>query len=60
MYSWNVYKFSYRLYVSVRAVVDQRVDINLRDMHGTNNIVKYLLKILRCAIPFVCLNYMVR
>jgi len=45
MYSWNVYKFSRRLNVSVGARLDQLVDINLRDMHGTNNIVKYLLKI---------------
>jgi len=45
MYSWNVYKFSYKLNVSVRAVLDQLVDINLRDMHGTNSIVKYLLRI---------------
>jgi len=37
--------FLYRLNVSVRAVWDQLVDINLIDMHGANNIVKYLLKI---------------
>jgi hypothetical protein len=45
MHSLNVYKFSYRLNVSVRAVLDQLVDINLIDTRGTNNVVKYLLKI---------------
>jgi hypothetical protein len=45
VYSLNVCKFLYRLNVSVRAVLDQLVDINLIDMHSTNNIVKYLLKI---------------
>ena len=44
MYSLNVQKFSFRLNVSVHAVLDQLADINLTDMYGTNNTVKYLLK----------------
>jgi hypothetical protein len=44
MYSLNVYKFSYRLNVSVRVVLDQLVDINLIDTHGASNIVEYILK----------------